>query len=247
MNTQSFSITQALSFGFRMFARNIWLILGLSLAGAGIKFGAVLMSGMIIMQSGLSTCLKVEGRTERFENATVHHPATYKNILDCVINNSNPLMLILLICLLAAVFSFILLMGWNRIALDLYDRGTSEFSRIFVTLPLFLSYLIAGILYTAIVISGLILLIIPGVIWALKYGFFDLIIIDTGCGPVEALSKSGHLSYGYKWQLFLFALIGIILIRGSAFTIVGPFIFIYVLFLSRAYIYRMLQGKKEHA
>ncbi len=248
MNTQSFSITEALSFGFRMLARNFWLVLGLMLAGAGIKFGAVLMSGMIIMQSGLSTCLKVEGPIERFENATVHHPATYKNILDCVMNNINPLMLILLISLLAIAFSFVLLMGWNRIALDLYDHGTSQFNRIFVTFPLFLSYFITGLLYFFIVLTGMILLIIPGIIWALKYGFFDLIIIDTGCGPTEALSKSGHLTYGHKWQIFFFALIGVILIRGSAFTIVGPFIFMYVLFLSRAYIYRTLQGrKKEHA
>ncbi len=270
MNTRSFSIMQAIDFGFRMFARNIWFLLGLSLAGAAVQFGAIVLSGVIIAQSGLSTCLKLEESSvvEKSESGDMiihYNGGLYKGIVGCFTKeNILPIMLIVLIFLLAAVFSFVLIMGWNRIALDLYDNGTSQFNRIFVTFPLFFTFLIAGFIYSFVASITYLLLVIPemlwgkggmffglltipGIIWLIKYGFFDLIIVDTECGPMEALSKSGELTYGNKWQLFLFGLIGFVFLHASAFTIIGPFILMYVLWLSRAYIYRTLQGKKSHA
>ena len=188
------------------------------------------------------------GINDIINTATVQVKDMYNNISICLSKENMPsAMLILLIHLLALIFGFVLLMGWNRIALDLYDRGTSEFNRIFVTFPFFLSYLIGGFLYSLVTSIGLLLLIIPGIVWGIKYSFFDLMIVDTGCGPVEALSKSGHLTYGHKWQLFLFTVIYFALIAISVITIVGPFILAYILFLSRAYIFRTLQGRKHNA
>ncbi len=254
---QSFSITEAISFGFHMFVRNFWLLLGLSLAGFAVQLGAGAVSKMIIEKSGLSMCKSFENanktitveESDNFITITYNKVAAgFKDLGECFNSTNIALtLLLLLIHILAAVFAYVLFMGWNRIALDLFDRGSSEFNRIFVTFPLFFTYIIGGLLYGLVVTFGMFLLIIPGIIWALKYGFFDLMIIDTGCGPVEALSKSGNLTYGHKWQLFLFWLIYMVLIAVSAITIIGPFILGYVLFLSRAYIFRTLQGKKSHA
>lgn len=253
---QSFSITEALSFGFHMFVRNFWLLLGLSLLGAAVQFGAGIVSKMIVEKSGLSMCHPLAGNrviaveeSGDFVTVTYNRIAgDFKNLGECFNSKNIALtLLLILINLLAGIFAYVLFMGWNRIALDLFDRGHSEVNRIFVTLPLFLSYFIGGILYSLIVSFGTFLLIIPGIIWALKYGFFDLMIIDTDCGPMEALSKSGSLTYGHKWQLFWFALISMAILFISAITIIGPFILAYVLFLSRAYIFRTLQGKKIHA
>jgi len=260
MQMQTFSITEAISFGFRMFVRNFWLLLGLSLLGAAVQFGAGALSKMVIQRSDLSACHMFQPENqaatvetpgvanEDFLNTTYNKASdTYKDLAECFTGKNIGLSLIvLLIHLLAAIFGFVLLMGWNRIALDIYDRGTSSFDRIFVTFPFFLSYLIAGFLYSFVVGVGLILLIIPGIVWALKYGFFDLMIVDTGCGPIEAMTKSGNLTYGHKWQLFLFFVIYIALIAISVITIIGPFILMYILFLSRAYIFRTLQGIKQH-
>lgn len=249
---QSFSITEALNFGFRMFLRNFWLLLGLSLAGAAVQIGAGVVSKMIIERSGLLMCQsesatstvlveKTEGVGYVVTIVTNKLSDLYKDVMSCLTKEKLGISLLLLIHVLAAIFGFVLLMGWNRIALDLYDHGASEFSRAFTTLPLFFSYLIAWFLYSFIVGIGMILLIIPGLIWLIKYSFFDLIIVDTNCGPTEALSRSGFLTYGHKWQLLLFALVSIGFIVISIPTIVGPFILAYVLFLSRAYIYRTLQ------
>jgi uncharacterized membrane protein len=256
----SFSITEALSFGFRMFIRNFWLLMGLSIAGAAIQAGATLLSTFIIKRSGLVACELLENKskvTPPIETSVASNDLTssaynqmkevYQGFADCF-NSKNilPTLIVLIVNLLATIFGFILLMGWNRIALDLYDRGTSEFSRIFVTLPLFITYLIAGLLYGAIVTVGLLLLIIPGIVWCIKYSFFDLMIVDTGCGPIEALTKSGELTYGNKWHLLLFAIIAMALMVVSIPTLIGPFILTYVLFLSRAYIFRKLQGAQQH-
>lgn len=257
MNEHSFSISEALSFGFRMFVRNFWLLLGLSLVGALVQFGAGAISKMVIERSGLSACRTFTQPSQGFSvtdgediiTITTNKVSnTLSDLKECFNGKNIALtMLLLLIHIFAAIFGFVLFMGWNRIALDLFDRGTSEFNRIFVTFPFFLSYIIAGFLYTCVVGIGLALLVIPGIIWGIKYSFFDLMIIDTGCGPVEALSKSGQLTYGHKWHLLLFAIISFALIAISVITIIGPFILAYVLFLSRAYIFRTLQGKKQHA
>ncbi len=142
---QSFSISEALSLVFRMFVRNFWLLLGLSIVGALVQFGAAAISKMIVERSGLSICQRLETANKPAETAmsTAESLATtaYNKVIDIFKDLSNCFsaknialsMLVLFIHLLAAIFGFLLLMGWNRIALDLYDRGTSEFNRIFVT------------------------------------------------------------------------------------------------------------------
>jgi len=304
MNTQSFSIFKAIDFGFRMFACNIWLILGLLLVGLAVRFGANVITNIIIHQSGLPSCFTAQELSpikseegyqisEQLKNPfsvsinSVYSPdkqesnigftyaldlgnfkiiyskledalevrvgdiiyssykGSYAHMVTCIKQHLFLFLLLLLVSLLGLIFGYILFMGWNRIALDIYDRGTSEFKRVFLVVPLFFTYLITGVLYVAIVAVGSILLIIPGIIWGIKYSFFDLIIIDTGCGPIEALRKSGQLTYGHKWKLFWFTLIYWFITMLSVITIIGPFILASVFFLSRAYIYRTLQGVKK--
>jgi uncharacterized membrane protein len=254
---QSFSIAEALRFGFRMFIRNFWLLLGLSLAGFVVQFIADRANAMVIKNSGLAMCVPFQETTEStvvdeegdiITTTTKKVTKFYNGIGDCFTKeNMLPTLIVLLINLLAMMFMFVLLMGWDQIALDLYDEGHSHFNRIFVTFPLFINYLIAGILYSFIVTFGLILFIIPGIIWGIKYSFFDLMIVDTHCGPIEGLQRSGELTYGHKWDLFFFALICMLLMMLSIITIIGPFVLAYVFFLSRAYIFRTLQGKKSKA
>jgi uncharacterized membrane protein len=254
---QSFSITQALSFGFRMFIRNFWLILGLSLAAFAAEFVATKLSDMVVKRSGLAQCLPFQETTQSViveEQGDIIMTTTkkvtefYGGVGECFTKeNMMPMLLVLLIHLLSIIFIFVLLMGWNQVALDFYDKGTSHFNRIFATFPLFVSYLVAAILYSLVTSLGMFLLIIPGIIWGIKYSFFDLAIVDTHCGPVEALRKSAELTYGHKWQLFFFIIICTLILMVSVVTLIGPFILYYVFFLSRAYIYRTLQGKKSHA
>ncbi|MEA3324508.1 MAG: hypothetical protein U9Q37_05135 [Euryarchaeota archaeon] len=63
--------------------------------------------------------------------------------------------------------------------------------------------MIGLILYGFIVVGGLILLTIPGIIWAIKFQFFDYLIVDKGLGPIDALEKSSEITRGVKWDLFI--------------------------------------------
>jgi uncharacterized membrane protein len=238
----SFSVFKAIDFGFRMFGRHIWLMLGLLSVELGVEFGTDFTREIIMQKAGISTYHESKEGSESVKEETPKSLHTmYSEITSRYKKNPLAFTLQFLIFLLARIFIFILFVGWNRIALDLYDSGTSKFNRVFAVIPFFLTYLVAAALYIAMFMGGLILLIIPGIILGLKYGFFDLIIFDTGCGPIEALSKSGQLTYGHKWKLLLFGLTCSFLILISTLTIILPSILTYVFILSRAYIYRTLQ------
>jgi len=53
---------------------------------------------------------------------------------------------------------------------------------------------------------GFILLVVPGIYWAIKYSFSELLFIDKEIGIKEAFNLSGKMTQGIKWQLILFGL-----------------------------------------
>lgn len=246
----SFKVFKAIDFGFRMFARNIWLMLGFLFLVIGVEFGTDVVREIIMQKSGISTCYESHqengsGEVKKENASSEELSGIYSETISCYKKNPLAFILQFLIFLLAKIFMIISFVGWNRIALDLYDTGTSKLRRIFAVVPLLFTYIIGGSLYFFVVSVGLLLLIIPGIIWGLKYCLFDLIIIDTGCGPLEALTKSGQLTYGHKWKIFSFILIGWLITVLSIITIIGPVILFYIFVLSRTYIYRTLQKIQE--
>ena len=55
--------------------------------------------------------------------------------------------------------------------------------------------------------GGMILLIIPGIIWAIQYSMVTYIIADNpNCGGNESLVRSRKMMYGHKWKMFRFSL-----------------------------------------
>ncbi len=139
------------------------------------------------------------------------------------------------------VLSVIIGMGLIKICLRFCDGEKGEFSDLFSCYPLFFKYLVGSILYGLIVAVGLILLIIPGIIWAIKFQFFDYLIVDKGLGPIDALEKSSKITRGVKWDLFLFAiLLGIINLMGFLCLLVGLFVTIPITMVAMAFVYREL-------
>jgi uncharacterized membrane protein len=139
------------------------------------------------------------------------------------------------------VLSAIIVMGVIKICLRFCDGEKGEFSDLFSCYPLFFKYLVGSILYGLIVAVGLILLIIPGIIWAIKFQFFDYLIVDKGLGPIDALEKSSEITRGVKWDLFLFAiLLGIINLMGFLCLLVGLFVTIPITIVAMAFVYREL-------
>jgi len=121
-------------------------------------------------------------------------------------------------------------------------EATAEISDIWSSWNLFLNFLVGSILYGLIVLGGLILLIVPGIIWGIKYQFFGFLIIDRNMGPVEALKRSGEITKGYKGDLFLLGLLFIgISILGFLVCCVGIFAAAPTVMVAHAYVYRRLE------
>ncbi len=144
------------------------------------------------------------------------------------------------------VLGGVLEMGFTKISLKFYDKQEASFSDLFSCLHLLSKYIIGYILYIALIIIGLVLLIIPGIIWAMKYYFFVYFIVDKGLGPVQALKRSSAITKNAKWDLFLFnlLLVGIVLLGVLALGI-GIFVALPTIMLATAFVYRKLLAQSE--
>ena len=107
-------------------------------------------------------------------------------------------------------------------------------------------FIAANILTALIVIGGLILLIVPGVIWALKYSFAAAFVLEEDCDIMDALRKSDALTQGVKWELlaFGFVLIGICIL-GLLCLVVGILPAMMVAQLAWAWVYVDLRKQME--
>lgn len=139
-------------------------------------------------------------------------------------------------------------MGLTRISLRFVDNQKPEVADLFSTLPLFFNYLGAGIFYSVVVTAGLILFVVPGVIWAIKYSQYGFLVVDKGATPVEALRRSGELTRGVKWNMFVLGLITIgILVLGVVALFVGLFVAFPTILVAWAFVYRKLLARAEAA
>jgi uncharacterized membrane protein len=143
----------------------------------------------------------------------------------------------------SGLLGMLMMMGIVRIVLKFVDGGKAQFSELWANFDMFLNYLGASILYGLIVVGGLCLLIVPGIIWALRFGYFGYFIIDKKCGVMESLRQSTALTTGVKMDLFVLglAIIGINLLGAIALG-VGLLVTVPLSWLAFGYVYRKLQG-----
>jgi len=80
----------------------------------------------------------------------------------------------------------------------------------------------AGILSGVIIGFGILLLIIPGIIFACKLAFVPYLVMDKDMEPVAAIKKSWEMTNGYAITIFLMYLLAIpVAILGFILLIVG--------------------------
>lgn len=143
--------------------------------------------------------------------------------------------------ILGWVVSIVLGIGLIKIALSFCDEQRPEFGTLFAARGCFWRYLGAMIVYTLIVGVGFLLLIFPGVIWAIKFCFCYYFVVDKGLGPIEALKASSRTTMGVKWELFGFGILCFFInILGLLCLVVGIFVTFPVVLVANALIYRQL-------
>lgn len=162
-------------------------------------------------------------------------------LFEEVLKDKAPTASFLIYCIGTVILGGIVEMGFTKISLKFYDKQKVSFKDLFSCLPLLAKYLIGYIFYILVVLFGLLLLIIPGIIWSLKFYFFVYFIVDQGLGPIQALKSSAIITKGAKWDLFLLniLLLGIALL-GLLALVVGIFVALPVIMLATAFVYRKL-------
>jgi len=131
--------------------------------------------------------------------------------------------------------------GLTKITLELYDGKPLNISKFYSLYPLAPRYLGATIIYILITMVGFILFIIPGIIWAIKFGFYSYLIVDKNAGLMDSLKKSSLLTQGVKMNLFIFGLLLILFnIAGVLALGIGLLVTIPTTLMASVYVYRKL-------
>jgi uncharacterized membrane protein len=111
-----------------------------------------------------------------------------------------------------------------------------------VLLARYFPFLLTHILVALIVAVGMVLLIVPGVLWALTYGFAPMLCAAEGYDPIESLRESRRITAGHRRTLFLFGLLclGVNLLGALALGI-GLFVTVPTTVIAMAHVLRRLQ------
>lgn len=152
---------------------------------------------------------------------------------------------LLLLVLLAFrwVLSIIAAIGLIYIVLELVDERKPKVKDLFSQSHLFFKYVLSSAVVGLVTFVGFLLLIVPGIIVAVRLQFYPYFIVEEGAGPIEAAQKSWDLTAGSTWHLLLFSLslVGVQLL-GALALLVGLVFAIPTVWVARAKVYRELRA-----
>lgn len=144
--------------------------------------------------------------------------------------------------ILSQIFTLWLGLGLVRIGLNVVSGKEVAIGMLFGESGKLLTAILASILYYAMVIGGLILLIVPGIYLALRFGQYQNAIVDKNLGVFDSLKYSSRITEGNKMNLFGLGIVGVLIILAGVIALVVGLIFaIPVAWLSTMVAYRWMQ------
>lgn len=82
-----------------------------------------------------------------------------------------------------------------------------EVKDMFSTFENYMNVVLAHLLVSAIVGIGIVLLIVPGIIFLCRLAFVRYLVVDKKMEPVEAVKESWRMTRGYATRIFLMGLL----------------------------------------
>lgn len=142
------------------------------------------------------------------------------------------------------VVTMLVHLGAAKVALKLRDGQPVEFANMFDSFAILPAFMAAAVLTHLAVTTGLMFLVIPGIVVAVRFGLFGFLVVDETLGPIEAIQRSIQLTRGAGLDLFFFGMLcaGINLLGLMALGI-GVFVSIPVTVLAAAHVYRTLNPR----
>ncbi|MCL5436806.1 MAG: hypothetical protein M1549_02955 [Candidatus Dependentiae bacterium] len=189
---------------------------------------------------------------QSFFGPSLNYPLFHTPIFDLSGFTSSVYILLIMLgcCVVFELLGGIIDMGMTRIALDLSEGRASSFKQLFSCVRLAGKQFFATVLYLGLVLIGLVLFIVPGIVFAVRLGFYSAILVETGCGSVAALRESSRLTAGQMAPLLTTSALMLILVSpflGGSCPMVRWTLFFIVpfLLLVKIHIYRSLVAAKR--
>jgi uncharacterized membrane protein len=144
--------------------------------------------------------------------------------------------------------NFFFSVGLTKIYVAAARGEVPDFGDLFGGGPRLLPAMGAGILASLGAFFGLLLFIVPGVIFTLAWCLATFFVVDAELGPISALRESWVATKGHRWKLLGFFFVSVfILFFGVCAFLVGFFIAIPLCMVAFATIYLRLSGRADAA
>lgn len=127
--------------------------------------------------------------------------------------------------------------GLIQLVFNVHDKTESSVADIFSRFYLAPRLVGTALIFGLIVVGGLVLLIIPGIYWALRFSLFPYFIVDQETGIIDSLKKSYAITQGNVWQLLG---VYIIIMLVAVVPLIGAFTSFLLVPIASVYIYRKL-------
>lgn len=128
-----------------------------------------------------------------------------------------------------------------------YSRGESiQFDDLFDIDKRWIYFAFLMVIKSFFILLGFICFVVPGIYLTVRWMFAEILVIDQGMRPLEALRASSALTAGNRGKLFLYSLTALLLIVvGFLFIIIGGITGMIVTMFATLHIYKELQ-KAQH-
>lgn len=193
----TFSIKNAIMFGLKTFWTEKWLFTKIIFI-AMLGLLAVFLITFALGTLGIISTISISKITTIFFNQNFREivapgEGTFSGIKG----------LYALLAVLAIIWSFLGIgLGVKYISCKLYDHRVVEVTDLFSKYGLIGTFIFGHILYSLISITGMILLIIPGIIWGVRFGLFSYAIVDKNMSATQSLRYSYQITKNNFMRLF---------------------------------------------
>ncbi|HSO94857.1 MAG TPA: hypothetical protein VLV81_02330 [Acidimicrobiia bacterium] len=145
--------------------------------------------------------------------------------------------------LFGALIDVLLLLGLIRAALDVVDGVTPHLGTVFRP-DGYGPYLVASVLFLVGTYLGFILLVVPGLVFAVIFEFYAYVIAEhPDITATGALRRSAEITRGSRVRLLGLAAVLVCLNLAGALCVVGLIVTYAISALALAYVYRALTNQ----
>jgi len=237
MEEKRISIFDAFVFGFRMTIDHIRLLVMVLLAGIVLTIGVASIVALFNIDL-IRNFHAVYPYLQQLQ--TCIGPACITVVRPLIPLLSHHLITLVIAALLCGLVFSSFDLGMKKVGLDLYDDDTSSVTVAFSYFYLAPKIMVAWLLYVIIVSTGFVLLIVPGVYWFLRFGFFPYFILEKDTSIIDSFRQSYELTQGYVWDLFVLWIVTKFILHLGVMVWFGFFITWPIALLSHVYVYRRL-------